>query len=204
MTRAPQEREGREEGPAVIPPLRDEDLAMLEHMHASATRGEWWISEEDGDINASVTASNGPARLCEEVGSLNSDTDNCFVATVKNLVPAMIAELRAFRRQEVAASEPGAESRSKSRHCDDYIHDFSAPRCLRFFLLINRLPAIDGLLCREFGVRPQLFATHEGRRVRVVMTSRLGDVGITRRLDAEDGYDKRVMLAALTDFGDAP
>ena len=89
-------------------------------------------------------------------------------------------------------------------HCDDYIRDPFAPRCLRFFLLINRLPAADMLLCREHGVHPRLFATHEGVRVRVVQASRLGDVGITRRLDAEDGYEQRVSVADLTDFGDAP
>lgn len=90
------------------------------------------------------------------------------------------------------------------KHCDDYISDFAAPKCLRFFLFVKRLPAADQLLCREFGVRPRLFATHEGRRVRVTMASRLGDVGITAALDAEDGYETRVVVAALSDFGAAP
>jgi hypothetical protein len=41
-----------------------------------------------------------------------------------------------------------------------------------------------------------------GARVRVVMASRLGDVGITPKLDTEHGYAARVMLDDLTDFSD--
>lgn len=99
--------------------------------------------------------------------------------------------------------DPGLEL-PPGQHCDDYIHDFTAPHCLRFFLLVNRMPAVDAMLCHAAGVAPKLFATHKGARVRIVMASRMGDVGITRRLDAEDGYEKRVMISALTDFGDAP
>ncbi len=82
--------------------------------------------------------------------------------------------------------------------------DFTAPSCLRFFLLVNRLPAIDGYLCREFGVRPRLYADYRGERVRVTMASRLGDVGVACRLDTEDGYDARAWIEDLTNFGDTP
>lgn len=102
--------------------------------------------------------------------------------------------------KEAAPKEPGPQG----KHCDDYIHDFTAPHCLRFFLLIKRLPAMDMMVCREFGVKPKLFATYKDARVRVVMASRMGDVGITHHLDAEDGYQARVMIAALSNFGDAP
>jgi len=87
------------------------------------------------------------------------------------------------------------------KHCDDYIHDVTAPRVLRFFLLINRLPAADSALCREFGVEPVLYATYDGKRVRVSMASRMGDVGITNRLDdLRGGYDKRVWIDQLSEF----
>ncbi len=85
------------------------------------------------------------------------------------------------------------------RHCDDYIHDYRAPHCLRFFLLINRLPAVDLDLCREFGVNPTLYATYKDKRVRVVHASRLGVVGITSNLQSER-YDDRVYLEELSDF----
>ena len=41
-------------------------------------------------------------------------------------------------------------------------------------------------------------------RARVVMASRMGDVGITSNLDAEDGYESRVWIADLADFGEIP
>lgn len=100
--------------------------------------------------------------------------------------------------------EPVENKTSREKHCDAYIQDFTAPRCLRFFLLVQRMPAIDAMLCRAVGVKPKLFATHEGVRVRVVMASRIGDVGITRKLDAEDGYERRVMVSDLTNFGETP
>lgn len=91
-----------------------------------------------------------------------------------------------------------------NKHCDDYIHDLAAPRCLRFWLLVNRLPAVDAALCRESDVNPRLFANYDGKRVRLVMASRLGDVGITSKLDAEYGYQTRVSVADLADFGVEP
>lgn len=89
---------------------------------------------------------------------------------------------------------------SRFKHCDDYIHDLSQPKCLRFFLLVNRLPAADTMLLRENGVVPQLFADHKGSVVRVTMASRFGDVGISYSLNSEDGYSTRVAVADLSNF----
>ena len=88
------------------------------------------------------------------------------------------------------------------KHCDDYIHDPFAPECLRFFLLINRLPAVDMALCNNRGINPKLFADYNGKRVRVVMASRLGDIGITSNLDAEVGYQYRVLVEQLSNFSE--
>lgn len=82
-------------------------------------------------------------------------------------------------------------------HCDDYIDDETQPECLRKFLDHSRS------ILRE-GKRPKLFADYNGKRVRVVMASRFGDVGITPDLKAEYGYKKRVEVASLTNFGDLP
>lgn len=90
------------------------------------------------------------------------------------------------------------------KFCDEYIHDLDAPGCLRFFLLVNRMPAADQMLMRRFGVKPSLYADYKGKRVRVTMASRLGDVGITEKLNAEDGYDIRVLVAALKNFSQSP
>lgn len=88
------------------------------------------------------------------------------------------------------------------RHCDNYINDPDAPMALRWFLFINRLPAIDKMLCRANGVKPALFARHEGEWCRVVMASRMGDVGITGDLDADRGYQVRLFVGKLEDFTD--
>lgn len=87
------------------------------------------------------------------------------------------------------------------RHCDEYIDDPTAPECLRKFLDHARSPAHGSY--RE-DPRPSLFARHEGQPVRVVMASRLGDVGITHDLTKVHGYSKRVAVADLTDFTAEP
>ncbi len=43
-----------------------------------------------------------------------------------------------------------------------------------------------------------------GHRVRIVMVSRFGDVGITEKLDSDIGYGARVSLGELCNFGDKP
>lgn len=106
------------------------------------------------------------------------------------------------------------------RHCDDYIDDPAQPECLRRFLAYNRLPAAakyptdnesynarmeEYLGCAMWrDPVPALFADHAGRRVRVVMASRFGDVGITTNLDAERGYVARVAVEDLSNFSATP
>lgn len=87
------------------------------------------------------------------------------------------------------------------KHCDNFIDDESAPAPLRAFLGRARSPAHGRLSNEPF---PKLFADHAGARVRVVMASRLGDVGITGDLQADHGYQKRVAVEELVNFGDAP
>lgn len=83
----------------------------------------------------------------------------------------------------------------KQWHCDDL--EQTAPACVQAFLRVARAPG-------HGGTAPALYATHGGRRVRVVMASRFGDVGITTDLTAEHGYDQRVMLPELTAFSATP
>ncbi len=90
---------------------------------------------------------------------------------------------------------------SEPKHCDDYIDDESAHPALRAFLERARSPGHGMLSSAPY---PKLFADHDGKRVRVVIASRMGDVGITGRLDAEIGYAMRVNVEDLTNFGDAP
>jgi hypothetical protein len=109
------------------------------------------------------------------------------------------------------------------RHCDDFIDDWSAPWCLRAFLRHARAPA-HGM---SRGEKAALFASlrgdqtgqeftgqHDhtgggimkpidlmaGQRVRVVMASRMGDVGVTHKLEAATGYVLRVGVEELACF----
>ena len=91
------------------------------------------------------------------------------------------------------------------RHCDEYINDFQAPMPLRWFLYVNRVPAVDKALMLQNGVKePALFADYNGKKVRVVMASRLGDVGITNKLDSDSGYQSRVPVERLSNFRSTP
>lgn len=90
------------------------------------------------------------------------------------------------------------------KHCDEYIMDKSQPKCLRLFLLINRIPAYwkyDKWIGKG-KPEPVLFADYKSNRVRVVMASRFGDVGITHNLKAQNGYDIRVSVAELSNFSE--
>jgi len=108
------------------------------------------------------------------------------------------------------------------RHCDDYIRDKTMPRCLRLFLLINRVPAYwkydkwlgkghpDPVLFAtlstdgEYAAHCTKFGVKNGTRVRVVMASRFGDVGITNHLERPHGYEVRVPIECLKDFSETP
>jgi len=80
-------------------------------------------------------------------------------------------------------------------HCDDILNDKSYPQCVIDYLDVARARA-HGLGMKQVS----LFANYNGNRVRVIMASKYGDVGITYKLDKEYGYDERVFLLDLTDF----
>lgn len=92
------------------------------------------------------------------------------------------------------------------KHCDDYIDDPQADKALRDFLFFNRLPAWEAMELRkqEGFEEPKLFADFGGKRVRVVMASRLGNVGITDDLSATHGYTNRVLVEQLSNFSTEP
>ena len=83
------------------------------------------------------------------------------------------------------------------KHCDDYIDDQTQPECLRKFLNHARSHAHGALTGTP---KPILFADYNGQRVRVVMASRFGDVGIITKLHSEYGYENRVDVASLENF----
>lgn len=98
-------------------------------------------------------------------------------------------------------------------HCDDYIEDPYAPQCLRDFIRWHRQPAMDKYKSSA-EPRPILYATltrdypsfnlKEGQRVRVVMASRFGDLGVTTDFKAESGYTLRCLVSELSEWGTQP
>lgn len=86
------------------------------------------------------------------------------------------------------------------------------------YLSFNLRPAIEKYGDMAKGIpEPELYATlttatscrddeflPKGTRVRVVMASRFGDVGITSDLTKTHGYQARVACPALTDFSTKP
>lgn len=87
------------------------------------------------------------------------------------------------------------------RHCDDYIDDPTQPEVLRKFLDRARSPA-HGMLDKT--PAPQLFATYRGKRYRVTMASRLGDVGLNEDFAKDHGYSIRTAIEDLSQFSDRP
>lgn len=91
----------------------------------------------------------------------------------------------------------------KEDHCDDYVwghREFGCKDPLWWFLFVNRqMASIKYRLIGKFGT-PVLFADYKGKRIRVVMASRMGDVGITEDLKAEHGYSDRVDIKELNNF----
>lgn len=114
----------------------------------------------------------------------------------------------------LAGDEPADVLYGKHRwHCDD-IADVVAgepyPDCVRQFVNQERLPAYERwelakLMEASDGKPFELYATTNlGYRVRVVMCSRFGDVGITRAMNFENGYEARCLLPDLTNFSATP
>jgi hypothetical protein len=89
-----------------------------------------------------------------------------------------------------------------STHCDDYAQGSSGHPAARWFIFVHRLPYTLRALCASRFPTPTLYATLDGRRVRVVMASRLGDLGVTSRLDDESSYERRVFVNSLEDFSE--
>jgi len=104
--------------------------------------------------------------------------------------------------------KPSAEP----RHCDDYIDDETQPLCLRRFLRYHRWPAIYKIRAERLGVKePELYADFivwrkrnaKPVRVKVMMASRMGDIGISQNL-RDEHYQQRLYVEDLSNFSERP
>ena len=110
------------------------------------------------------------------------------------IVATVIAEM---------AQQPAPDNKNPYgdfKHCDDYINSPEVPEIVRRWVFLQRLPATERILMAKEVEATKLYAKYEGKKVRLTMASRFGDVGITDNLNRENGYDRRVPLEHLTDF----
>lgn len=84
-------------------------------------------------------------------------------------------------------------------HCEDVIDDHTYPEILRKFVAFHRQPAIE-ILKHPQEEWPVLWATDRfGTPCRVVMASRLGDLGVNYTGDFV-GYSMRWTVDELSDY----
>ena len=86
-------------------------------------------------------------------------------------------------------------------HCDVLYDSGTLPECVMTFLDFARAPATFQM---RNGPQPDLFADYKDRRVKITMASRFGDVGIAFDHATVMGYDQRLLLNQLTNFGKEP
>lgn len=94
------------------------------------------------------------------------------------------------------------EEMKKHIHVDDFIDcHFGKEKYARFVLNYFRMPAALKFDFEEF-MRPyKLFADWKGKRYRVTGASRMGDVWLTSNFSQELGYEHRVFVEELSNWG---
>lgn len=95
-------------------------------------------------------------------------------------------------------TNPDTKYGQNAWHCDDILRTANAPVCVLDFIRAARNPNI---ISADY---PPLFATYQTFRVRVVMASPLGFVGITPHLLETSDYELRVFIPDLTNFSTTP
>lgn len=85
-------------------------------------------------------------------------------------------------------------------HIDEFIDDPRTDTYASWFFMLHRFPAVCQIKFKEFIEPHQLYCTYEGDRYRVTGCSRLGDVWLTKDFNQSTGYQKRVDVAACSEF----
>lgn len=93
---------------------------------------------------------------------------------------------------------------AKMVHVDDFIEDVSQDSYARFMFNHFRLAAALQFDFNEFVTDCRLFGTYKGERFRITGASRLGDVWLARDFERNTGYDLRVAVNEVSDFGPKP
>lgn len=121
------------------------------------------------------------------------------------------AENRFFAESNISKLNEAYKEVPKNIHVDDFIDRMRAPpekgdgvSYAQFVLLHLRLPAWQKMAFDPFMKNHILYADYKGKRVRINVASRLGDLGITNDLSRTTGYEERVFVNELTNFGPNP
>lgn len=77
-------------------------------------------------------------------------------------------------------------------------------RYARWVLHHMRSPASCQFAFEPFMQPHELYCTYAGKRYRVVMASRMGDIGISRDFSKAHGYDARACVAECSEWSDKP
>jgi hypothetical protein len=93
---------------------------------------------------------------------------------------------------------------TEPRHVDDFIDDDDTHQYAAFVLDWMRTTAARQMRFGQFMSRFRLFCTHGGKRYRVTMASRLGDVGLSTDLAGDGGYSLRVAPDECADWSCSP
>lgn len=89
-------------------------------------------------------------------------------------------------------------------HVDDWINDASGDPYARWCLNNFRWSGVLRMDWREFIEPNKLFCTFENERYRVTGASRMGDIWLTKDFEQSSGYQGRVDLAEVSDWGAEP
>jgi len=85
-------------------------------------------------------------------------------------------------------------------HVDDFIRAYDKDKYARWFLMLQRLPALMKSHFHEWIKEYKLFCTYEGKRYRCTGSSRLGDVWLTSDFNRDTGYELRVNVEDCTEW----
>lgn len=99
-----------------------------------------------------------------------------------------------------------SDLKKEGTHVDDFVMDYTDDKSVmyaKWFLFLKRLPATEQAHFDEWIKEYRLFATWKGKRYRVTGASRLGDVWLAKNFNQDHGYDHRVSVDELTEFGNA-
>lgn len=106
-------------------------------------------------------------------------------------------------REKVQAERAIADEQTHFTHVDEFIDDYRADAYARWVLMHFRLPA-HGHAFEKFMAGNRLFCTYEGKRYRVTVASRLGDIGIHSDFAKDHGYTERVSVDQCSAWGAEP